>query len=94
VILLTMSNRRRIKTLEAQVSVPPIVHPATPLGYTPIDLDKVRSVSWQRRSSETNRKLKKVTNDDNHATITEHWSGDRQDVIIRPEPVRMGITTT
>jgi hypothetical protein len=92
-----MSNRRRIKPLDASLPPPPIVHQEGPFAHLAgqiVDLDKVRSVGWQRRSSETNGQLKKVTNDENHATITEHWSGDRQDVIVRPQPVQMGLTTT
>jgi hypothetical protein len=92
-----MSNRRRIEPLDARLPAPPIVHqdsPFTHLREEMIDLDAVRTVGWQRRSSETNGKLQKVTTDDNNATITEHWSGDRQDVIVRPQPVRMGLTTS
>lgn len=63
---------------------------------TPIDLDKLRSLSviskrtrpvvkeWKSDDGERH----KATTDELNNTVTQHAKGDRQDVLIRPDTVR------
>lgn len=76
-----MSNRVRIKPQDIDSS---------DWGDQPVDRDALRGLGWQRRYSEAGGKrgdFKKETTDENNATITEHYNGDRQDVLLRPPTV-------
>lgn len=66
---------------------------------TPIDLDKLRSIAYLGGGRTRNRvverrddrgRLMKSTTDELGATVTEHWH-DRQDVAIRPAPIKAHI---
>lgn len=79
-----MSNRIRIKNQDADAQ--------GMKDSTPIDLEKLRSIGWNRRSSQTNGELRKRVTDELGNTVTQHWKGDRQDVQINAPSVHVRTT--
>lgn len=69
------------------------------MNGTPIDLAKFRSIGViSRRSGDRVVEGRrpdgvriKATTDELNTTVTEHAKGDRQDVHIRPQPIRANI---
>ncbi len=69
-------------------------------GNTPVDLGKLRSIGAISRLTKPTVKegrrpdgvRVKATTDELNTTVTEHARGDRQDVHLRPAPVRGQIT--
>lgn len=53
---------------------------------TPIDRDKLKSIGVLRGRSRYGDNFSKSVTDELGNTVTEHWN-DRQDVVIRPQPV-------
>jgi hypothetical protein len=66
---------------------------------TPVDLDKLRSLSVGSRTrpqirewrSDDGERHKAVTDERNN-TVTQHARGDRQDVLLRPGTIRRHIS--
>lgn len=65
---------------------------------TPIDVEKLRSLMIGKRTRDKVNEWRsddgerhKATTDENNNTVTQHARGDRQDVLLRPQTVRMTI---
>jgi len=64
---------------------------------TPIDREKLLSLSYLGRRTRDHVKewrsedgeRHKATTDELNNTVTQHANGDRQDVLIRPQPVNL-----